>query len=238
MGKIHGIANHGVTGKIGAFVYAKGLGGETVVRNYTAKVKNPKTARQRISRQRLSIASKMAAALGSAIQVGYAKACAGLKMYPRNLFVKGIIPMDANIINLAHGEVEIEYSGIKVSKRDGIAELPTMGTATSSAAGKISVAVTAIPANPNPGAGEYGLVVVAYDPENERILMTQAVGTTAVTSGVELNGGEAWQSASAHVFAFLKWIPASGNDISDTTTPWKYPSATSDTVYVGVVNVA
>ena len=234
MGKIHGLGNHSVTGKIGAFVYAKGLGGETVVRNYTAQVKNPNTLRQQNSRNRLAFASQFAAALATVIGVGYAKAAAGAKMYARNIFVKDFMPL----FTIAGGTPEVSYDEVKVSKGYGVVNGGIFGSATSSQSGKVVVPVSALPEVVEADGGEWGVVAVVYNPDLNQSVMAQAVGSATTTNGITINVPADWTGMQGYVYAFFKWIPGTGNEIATTTQPWKYPSTTGDTVYAGTVNIA
>lgn len=238
MAKFHGIGSASIRGKAGGMVYCKGLGGETIMRPYQPQVKNPKTARQVCSRKRFAYASQLAADLAGVISVGYAKAAAGLAMYPRNVFVRGIVPLSKGVLEIVDGDPQIQFDRVKVSEKDGINDLMSIGSAASTAAGVVTLAVSSVPANPNPDAGEYGVVGVVYVANEHVSFMTQVLASAATTSGLTFNLGASYTGKQVYVWAFLKWIPASENDVVTTTQPWKYPSATGASQYAGTVIVA
>lgn len=231
MGKIHGLGNHGVTGKIGAFVYAKGLAGDTVVRNYTSKVKNPKTLRQRTSRLRLATASGVAAMVSPAIAIGYAKAVAGMKMYTRNLFVRNIINPGTNAPITITGEVAtVDYTKLALSKQAGIAEILPMQAPSAAEPGRASVNWVAPTISEDLGEGSLGVVVVYVNPSKNACLVQQV---EASEGSADPRLPNSWTGDTVYVYGFMKWIPATGNDIATTTQPWKYPSPTSACTYAG-----
>lgn len=236
MGKIHGLGNHGVTGKIGAFVYAKGLGGETVVRNYTAQVKNPKTLRQRTSRLRMATASQVAAMVSPAIAIGFAKAVAGMKMYARNLFVRDIInPGTGAPITITDEVATVDYTKLALSKQAGIAEVLAMQTPTYDEPRTVSVSWTPATISEDLGEGSLGAVIVVVNPSKKGCVVNQSLAS-AGTADIRVPNN--WVGDTVYVYGFHKWIPATGNDIATATQPWKYPSATSGCTYAGTGIVA
>ena len=226
-------------GKFGEVVAVKTTGNRTALRSYQPKVKNPNTLRQRVSRAKLAEASAVAAALANGVKAGYGLAVSGTKMYPRNMFLRDLVKgnvMEVDPTDLSY--IAMDYSEMKVSARVGISMAPTVGTLGLSTAGKISVPVTAYPTVEVDKPGQMGIVIVCYFPNKEASVVKMAAMPTTGTSTIDVDGLAAFQGETVHVYAFAKWIPETGNEVQTTTEPWKYPSETSDSVYVGTGNVA
>lgn len=221
-------------GKIGEIVAAKTVGGQTALRAYQPKVKNPNTKRQQNSRTRFGIASKLAATLGEAISIGYAMASRGMKMYPRNLFARDIVPLGDNpVIEFNGNDYVVNYSSVKVSKSAGLADVPVVGAPDFGEAGKVTVGVTVNEPAFDLRGGSIGIVVVVLIPDKDVSIVKQAIGDIGSSVNVMIDGLDAYSGAAAYVYVFSKVVPASLNDIQTEAMPWKYPSETSATVYVG-----
>lgn len=226
-------------GKVGEVVAAKTTGNRTALRSYQPNVKNPNTLRQRVSRARLAAASVLAAALANAVKAGYGLAVSGTKMYPRNMFLRDLVKGNVMEVDTTDpSEISMEYSEMKVSSRVGISMVPTVGTLGLSTAGKITVPVTAYDAVLVDKPGKMGVVVVCYFPDKQSSIVKMAEMPTTGSSNVEVTGLSALSGQTVHVYAFAKWIPETGNEVATATEPWKYPSETSESVYVGTGNVA
>lgn len=226
------------SGKVGEVVGASLKGGEYTTRTYKKHIKNPNTLRQRVSRLRMSTASKMAAGLAAAIQAGYGKAAGSTHMYPRNMFVRNIVKFGANTpLRIVDEVAEIQYSDIQLSERIGISTIPSIGTASFETPGQVSMTVTGQPVIDVLPAGKMGLVVVVYSPSNEACVIDMVDAPTESTATVNVAVPASFSGESVHVYAFFKWIPESGNDVTTDNEPWKYPAETGATVYVGTGNV-
>lgn len=237
MAKLNGPLGSKLRGKVGEVVAAKTVTGETAIRAYQPVVKNPRTARQVECRTRLQLASGIGAALSSVISIGYAKAASAARRYPRNLFVRRMVDHDTTPIEFTGGAPEIAYEEIKVSQQAGVVTLPVFGAAAA-ASGKITVAVTSCPAAVDTDAFAMGIVVCAYNSEENICLVAQKLGSGAVADGVELTVPANFVGLDFEVYGFCKEILNSYTDISAETQPWKYPSNTSGSVYVGKVTTA
>ena len=228
MAKQRGPVASTFTGRVGNVVGAKSKGGEYITRGYQPQVKNPNTLRQQVSRMKLSVASALAAQFAEAINIGYAKASAGTKMYPRNMFVKNIVPVDANVLNYNNGSVAVSYDKLKLSAPIGIATAPVLSKNEQAAGFVVKIEVDNIN-NYSLGAGEQlGLVVVGY---------SNTTGANLTKMGLASEGvgftDEDFGLVTMNAFkAFLKVIPAAVNGVPTTDIPWKYPSATSATVEI------
>ena len=233
MAKLSGPLGSKLHGKVGEVVAAKTVGGFTAIRAYQPRVKNPNTARQKNSRMRFSVASKLAASLAQAIQIGFAKACAGASMYPRNLFVSGIVPSGTDSpITVAGGVATVDYAKVDVSKKVGLLSVPTSAPSLD---GQGNIAISqSVPAEASQiTGGKYGFVVVLYNPVRDEIIIRQ---TSTVAEGefkvvVEVPG--TWSGAEGHAWGFYKVVPDSMNDIATDTLPWKFPSETGASAYLG-----
>lgn len=223
MAKLNGPLGSKLRGKVGEVVAAKTVGGDTAIRAYQPVVKNPNTLRQRVSRNKMAAASQLAAVLAEAIGIGYAKATASAKMYPRNMFMKGIIPVDAAVMTLEGETPVIDYTKLPVSKGVGITEAPVVSVAAGTETGsKVITATNA--ANVTIAAGEtLGLVVVGLNATRDGSIVRMGSATTGVT----LSADDVTAMELGTLYAFFKVIPEAYNGVASTDIPWKYPSDTS-----------
>lgn len=233
MAKISGPIASAMRGKVGQVVAAKTVGGDTALRAYQPVVKNPNTARQQNSRLRFSAASKLAASLAQAIQIGFAKACASAGMYPRNMFVAGIVPSGAaSPISVAAGVATIDYTKVDVSKKVGLLSVPNAAPALG-ATGNVEVHQS-VPAEASQiTGGKYGFVVVLYNPVRDEILIGQTSTITSEEFNVSIEVPGTWSGAEGHAWGFYKVVPDSMNDIATDILPWKFPSETGASAYLG-----
>lgn len=226
MAKLNGPLGSKLRGKVGEVVAAKTVGGDTAVRAYQPVVKNPNTLRQRVSRNKMAAASQIAAVLADAIGIGYAKATASAKMYPRNMFMRGIIPVDAAVMTLDGENPVINYTKLPVSKGVGITETPVVAVAAGSETGS-KVVTASNAANVTLAAGEtLGLVVVGLNATKDSSIVRMGNATTGVT----LSAADVTAMADGTMYAFFKVIPEAFNGVAATNIPWKYPSNTSGSV--------
>lgn len=231
MAKLIGPIGSKMRGKVGQIVAAKTVGGDTAIRSYQPQVKNPNTLRQRTSRLRLATASGVAAMVSPAIAVGYAKAVAGMKMYARNLFVRDIINPSTNApITITNEVATVDYTKLALSKQAGIAEVLAMQAPSAAEPGRASVNWGVPTISEDLGEGSLGVVVVYVNPTKNACVVAQVEATTGTADPRLPNN---WEGDTVHVYGFMKWIPATGNDIATTTQPWKYPSPTSACTYAG-----
>lgn len=237
MAKLSGPLGSKLRGKVGEVVAAKTVTGETAIRSYQPIVKNPRTARQIESRNRMAMASALGAALAAVIGIGYAKAASAARRYPRNLFVKRAADHDTTPISFAGGEAEIDYSAVKVSQQAGVVGMPSFGAATF-ANGKINVALNAFPAATDPDAYNMGVVVCAYNADEKVCLVGQGLAPDVQANGLELTVPANLVGLDFEVYGFCKEVLYSHTDIQTETMPWKYPSNTSGSIYLGKVTTA
>ena len=206
---------------------AKTVGGVTAIRAYQPVVKNPNTLRQRVSRNKMAKASELAAILADVIGVGYADAVRGMAMYARNLFVKTIVPVSAGVMTNVDDVVTLDITKVKVAKQAGLVVVPA-GEMTAGQGGALSF----IPTNTGDvvlAAGDsLGVCLAAVDYANGKCIYKQGVATTGVT----LSADEVASLTTPVYFAFYKVIPEAFNGVQTDAQPWKYPSATSDSVQV------
>lgn len=238
MAKQRGPVASTFSGRVGNVVGAKIKGGEYVTRSYQPAVKNPNTLRQRVSRLRMATASKLASGLAAAIQAGYAFSTNGTKMHPRNMFVAGLVKDQTNlVINPTTMAATITYGGLMVAKRNGIAEVPAMGSCDFEEPLTVTIPYSGQSFADVLPAGDMGLVVVAYCPELDACAMKMVKVVPNTSGSVTLAVPASWSGRDVHVYAFFKFIPETGNDIATDTEPWKYPAQTGDSVYVGTGNI-
>lgn len=239
MAKQHGPAASYFSGRQGEVVGAKLKGGEYVSRSYQPNVKNPNTERQRNSRQRMAISSRIAAALAAAIQIGYAKATASTRMYPRNMFVRDLVRMDGmGALVISDGVSEIDNTKLKISARSGITSTLATGVATVGENRELTIPVTVGTVSDVLPEGYMGLIVVVYDEGDGTCFVSQHRAPVDATEDVKITLPASMDGKEVQIFSFLKWVPTSKNDISTDTLPWKFPSETGETVYGGSVTVS
>lgn len=231
MAKQRGPVASTFSGRVGNVVGAKLKGGEYVTRSYQPSVKNPNTRRQQAARFRLKTCSGIAAALASALKMGYAMASASSRLYPRNLFLQSILPVSGSPIVTQDGTVEITFSQVPVSAQAGVTVKP-IGEVVPAAGGnpaKISISnFDAVEI----GAGErVGVVVVFADNE-----LKQAVAVPSVSNEVNVPTSMVDEYGTLQVWAFFKKVPASKTEVPADSLPWRYPSATSGSAYIGTVS--
>ena len=239
MAKQRGPVASTFSGRVGNVVGAKLKGGEYVTRSYQPSVKNPNTLRQRVSRLRMATAAQLAAGLAPAIVAGYGKASGSTKMYPRNMFVRGLVKIDGmGALTIDGTTAVVSYEGLKVSVRIGISTLPSATIAAGSASGQIVLTIAALPVVDVLPAGKMGVVAVAYNPVKNTSVLNMVATSTTATSTLTLNGPSSWVGDEVHIYAFCKLIPESKNDIGAETEPWKYPAETGESVYLGSASIA
>ena len=239
MAKLRSVIGSGFSGRIGNVVGARSKGGEYVIRARAEEVNNPNTLRQRVSRLRLKLASQLAAGLAAAIQSGYAFSTNGTKMYPRNMFVAGLIKdYTALTIVPATMQYEVDYGAVKVAKRNGISAVPDCGTPNFETAGQVTIPINKLEYSDVLPAGKMGVVFAVYEPDSNACMVDMMEAPTNASGSITINLPSSWSGATVHVYAFCKWIPETGNEVTTTTEPWKYPAQTGDSVYVGTGSVA
>lgn len=217
-------------GKVGEIVAAKTVGGQTALRAYQPKVKNPNTKRQQVSRAKMSFASKIAATAAEAISIGFGAACKGLKMYPRNLFIRENLSMDLGAIICPHNEVVFDATKLLVSKASGFHATPNI--VGESGEGTVVAKFRIVDWEELPHADDetVGLIVVAVDGAGKKCVVRKAVADELV----QFNTSDLEGMSNVVYLAFAKCVPESLNDVPTEDAPWKYPGATSVTQVVTI----
>lgn len=237
MAKFHGIGSASISGKSGGNVFAKGLDGGTIMRAYQPKVKNPKTMRQQAARNRFSIASGIAAVFAKALEIGYAQAVSGMRMYTRNLAVRDMIASTTFLVQQGVDEFALDATEFAVSKRAGIFVKPNcsytapVGTTSGSLACSNYSDVEV-----NAAVEKLGVVYVIGRMFESGDCELLAIKQSEANMPVTVTAAEATNWADSYVWAFFKKIPISGTYIPTTDTPWKYPSDTSETAYTAHIS--
>lgn len=238
MAKLRSVIGSGFVGRIGNVVGVRGKGGEYVIRARAEEVKNPNTLRQRVSRQRMTVASQMAAGLASAIQAGYGKAAGNTKMYPRNMFVRNLVKCTPTTpLHVEGGIAEIQYADIKLSQRYGISTTPNVSAVSFDTAGKVTFTVQPTAVVDNLPEGKMGLVIVIYEPDGQSCVVKMVNAPIDAAATVDMNYPSSMSGLTVHCYSFFKWIPESANDVLTDTEPWKYPAETGDSAYCGSGNL-
>ena len=233
MAKLNGPLGSKLRGKVGEVVAAKTVGGVTAIRAYQPVVKNPNTLRQQASRNRFKFVSGICATLAPVIDLGYAKAASGAKMYPRNMALRDMIGDNALIIQSSADEITIDPALLPLSKKDGIIGTPsvTYTAPTQSTEGQIvcTNGDSIVLPSADSKLGVVYAVVLMLEDGTGRVL---AVKQSLASSSVAVTAAEAAMWSSAKLYAFFKAVPETGNIINTNEVPWKYPSETGETVLV------
>lgn len=221
-------------GKVGEVVAAKTIGNRTAIRSYQPNVKNPNTARQKLARHILAQLSGNVAALASVLNIGFAKACSGLAMYPRNLAMRTFRKGGAGFTFGTQGIVEVDPAELKLSMPMGMPEEPVLNLVapTDQAAGRVTFTnYDSIKANfPN---SELGIVLAFVMNNSETEIKLMGTKMVKAAASVVITYEEVVPYLGSTVLAFVKEVPVSGTPIPTDQWPWKYPAATSATSVIG-----
>lgn len=222
MAKLIGPLGSKMRGKVGEIVAAKTVGGDTAIRSYQPQVKNPNTLRQRVSRNKLKVASGLAATFADAIGIGYAKAVAGAKMYARNMFIKNIVPVSSGVLTVNGETVTVNDNKLEFSKGVGISVKPVGDWAEGTGGETMDFSLSNSEQVVLPHGSTLGVVVVVADQE----LTTSRVFAATAAAGVKVPIAVLNVLQSPVYWAFYKEIPEAFNGVTSAEIPWKYPSLT------------
>ncbi len=225
MAKLRGPIVSGLSGRLGQSVFAPMKGGEYVARAYNPSVKNPNTFRQQVSRNKMRVASELAAALSIPIKIGYAMATASGKMYARNMFIHNIIPVDKGVMTNEGAVITADLTKLPISQAIGISEPPVIAVSAGTEAGSKKIDATNAANIVLEGGVTLGLVVVALFANGKTSFVREGVAA----DGVTLSAADIAAIGNATYYAFFKAIPEAKNGVLSTVEPWMYPSATSAT---------
>lgn len=238
MAKQRGPVASTFSGRVGNVVGAKLKGGEYVTRSYQPSVKNPNTLRQRVSRLRMATAAQLAAGLAPAIIAGYGKASGSTKMYPRNMFVRGLVRLTDNTpLHVENEAAIVAYPDLQLSERIGINSLPVVSALSFEEPLHVTLNVTGQPVTDVLPAGKMGMVVAVYNPDDNATIIDMVEVPTSGTASVDIALPASFSGKNVYVYAFNKWMPTSKNDVATDVEPWKYPAETGATVFVGSGNI-
>lgn len=236
-----------MTGKLGNFVLSSRKG-EVIARAYNPIVENPRTARQQLSRAKLSLASVLARGLASAIRIGFGEDVKGL-VSARNVFVKNTVPVSAQVITgTSPAALQVVYEKLQLSDgKFGGADYDEPDLENPM---QVSVGITAPNLNPEvitdasgaPVVVTVNLVIynkvhktsivhteVMHDPSNPSVQPVDSLKVTVPTN---------WQGTQVEMFAFYKQHPVAVNGIANTVAPQRYPGAAGATTYLGTGTIA
>lgn len=229
MAKQRGPVASTFSGRVGNVVGAKIKGGEYVTRSYQPAVKNPNTARQQAARFRMKVCSGIAAAFASALNIGYAKASASTKMYPRNMFLQDVLPISGSPISTSGGTSEVDQAQLMVSKQAGIAIKP-MGRVVAAAGGNPTHVEISNLSDVQVSGNDHAGVVCVFSNDT----FTDVRVAAGVNSSINVPEDMLTNYGSVYVWAFFKIAPETHTEVATDTYPWKYPSNTSGTAYLGM----
>lgn len=231
-----------MTGKLGNFVLSSRKG-EVIARAYNPIVENPRTARQQLSRAKLSLASDLARSLAAAIRIGYGQYAKGL-VSARNVFVQGIVPVGAQTITgTTPTALQVNWEKLKVS--EGKIGGPDWDEPDLENPLQIEVGITAPNLTPdviNDASGTPVVVTVNLVVYN-KLLKTAMVQTEVMydpsnpsvhpVDSIKMTVPPVWQGSQVEIYGFYKQHPVGVNGIANTVAPQRYPGAAGVTTYLG-----
>lgn len=236
-----------MTGKLGNFVLSSRKG-EVIARAYNPVVENPRTARQQLSRAKLSLASDLARSLAGALRIGYGQYAKGL-VSARNVFVKDIVPVGAQTITgTTPAALQINWERVKVSDGNfgypgcdepdlenplriqvGISEPNLTPDVITDASGTPVVVTANLVAYNKTLKTSTVLSEVFYDPSNPQL---------QPPADLKMDVPSNWQGTQVEMYIFYKQHPVAVNGIANTTAPQRYPGAAGITSYLGSGTIA
>lgn len=230
MAKLRGPIVSGLSGRLGQSVFAPMKGGEYVARAYNPQVKNPNTFRQQVSRNKMAMASSIAAGLSLAIKIGYAAMASSGKMFARNIFVKRIIPVSSGILTNDGTTISADLEKLPVSGALGIVDAPVLVSGEGSTANHVKVSASNAASVVLDGGETLGLVVCVINEDATKSIVRQGIAT----EGVEFSEAELQLLGGNMAFGFFKAIPIAKNGVLSTQEPWMYPSVTGPTAHLAL----
>lgn len=227
MAKIVGFVGT-ASGRSGNFVYAKGRNGMTIQRAYQPQVKNPRTIRQQASREKFTRASEMVAIWAQALKVSHVS---------RGDMTAKIVRGDAVLAPDTSGVLLFRFDELAKTIAHGPVPMPAWRAPRMQDGLILDLGYTL---SPNTGlyledGDRVGVVLCAYNASADSVIFSQSIATDAANATATLPVPGAWAGNEMHVVAFLKVVPKSYNQIPTVELPWKFPSNTSDAVYLGTV---
>lgn len=220
-------------GRLGSTIFTV-VRGVQLARQYQPVVFNPSTARQRASRELFKTAVRTSKALAPAIEIGYKPS--GL-VSSRNVFVKRFVNIHEGMYaQPSGGSVQITWPSVKFSDGDlGVLLFNQSPQVTSQ--DELTVTVTNLSSYSvtDPEVSGLGIVLVYVFPDYPLCfvnpLSERPTGPVSKVFPQDLSG------LPVQVYAFAKKLLPSNNTIATGVYPWKYPSATSQSLYLGSVTL-
>lgn len=223
-------------GKVGEVVAAKTTGNRTALRSYQPNVKNPKTLRQQVSRRKFADLSALVSALAWPLNIGYAKAVNGTKMYPRNMALRDYSKNGSGVSFDEGGISIIDLDTLQLSKAIGIGVVPTVAYAAPSGQNDGSLTATNYAdVEVNTAEEKLGIVYAIVRMDDDKTLTVVGMKFSEASLPVSISQAEATNYSGCYVMAFYKKMPRSANSVQTETWPWKYPSDTSATAHVATI---
>lgn len=236
-----------MTGKLGNFVLTSRKG-QVIARAYNPIVENPRTARQQLSRAKLTLASDLARGLASAIRIGFGEDVKGL-VSARNVFVKNIVPVSAQVITgTSPAALQVVYEKLQLTdSKFGGADYDEPDLENPM---RIDVSISAPNLNPEVITDASGTPVVvtvnlvAYNKVHKTAMVLTEVmhdpsnPTLPVPDVLKMTVPTNWQGTQVEMWAFYKQHPVAVNGIANTVAPQRYPGAAGATTYLGTGTIA
>lgn len=215
-------------GKVGNMVF-RSRRGMQIASVYQPVVHNPKSARQEMSRAKMTMATNTAKSLKLLLRAGWQKTN---PTYEVQQFVKHAIPTE-NAVITGNAPDLLEFDWVNSAKcvsANLLGYLSGMQQPDFSEEGEVGITFT--PADElfldSEGAAiGCGLVVGLYVPDFKQCIVKHFTCTKGQTLERAILYPSEWSGMKCVVYAFAKQIPNALNGIPSGDQPWMYPADTS-----------
>lgn len=220
----------GLRGKIGNVVFSTRRGVE-ISRAYQPVVANPKSARQQLSRAKLSLATLTLRPLGRFLKIGLGGV---VPTYELQRAVGRCIPVGNNVIQIDQ-QNELTFSAVEAARYLSSAEFGPVRISSFSVAEEglvtlVPYAPASMDVDESGNTVEVGFVTAVLNRDLGVAVIQQDVFEGQLWGSVSIEVPVDWSGMSVDVYCFAKQIPNATNGIASTTSPWMFPAKTSQCV--------
>lgn len=237
MAKIVGIIGSG-HGKLGNTVLAVRRG-EQIARVYQPVVANPKSARQQLSRAKMSLAVKSLRPMKRFINMGWQKSNPS---YEFQQAVSKAIPVGNNIITGGAGaELFFDPEACMPCLSNGTLSKPITADLDFTMESKVRFKAVGSESDHFTPSGtpiQLGLVACVYNDIVGIAITNTFTEGEAGNFSAEIEVPENWSGMEVYVYCFTKQLPEGINGLNTTRTPWRFPSEVSPTALVGTGTIS
>lgn len=237
MAKIVGIIGSG-HGKLGNTVLAVRRGVQ-IARVYQPVVNNPKSARQELSRAKMSLAVKSLRPMKRFINMGWQKSNPS---YQFQQAVAQAIPVGNNIITGGAGtELFFDPETCMPCLSNGTLSKPITADLDFTMANLVRFKAVGSESDHFTPSGtpiKLGLVACVYNDAVGIAITGTFTEGEAGNFSAEIIVPENWSGMEVYVYCFTKQLPEGINGLATIRTPWRFPSEVSPTALVGTGTIS